>query len=69
MHARISLRVSPAVGPIDEDAAVGVLRAQIPSDAKEETGSANLWRDAIRVVRQEPQETRAGKVLAFHTLR
>ncbi len=68
---RVSLLVSPRLGPVDEAA---VLRAVIERLAARDAGHqlmAMIWRDGetMRVVRQEPIATNAGKILTLHVRR
>jgi len=64
---RLSLLVSPRLGPLDEQA----LRNRFISalDAQER-GGIPLWRQAetIQVIRQDPVYTMGGKLFPFHTM-
>lgn len=66
---QVSLIVSPAVGRIDEDAAREALLGELERDGGLERVS--IWRRAgtVRVRRQRPVATNAGKILPFHLVR
>jgi hypothetical protein len=73
-HVRVSLLVSPRVGPLSESdveaAAIEVLAS--PSGAPSgEAMMAGYWRDArtLRVVRREPHATSAAKILPLHVIK
>ena len=61
------LVISPRIGPVDEERARGVLLDELGKDGL----SAAIWRrlDTVRVSRQWPEPTRAGKILPFHLVR
>ena len=64
---RVSIVISPRVGPVDESAVVeAVLRAVAFSDWSRR--QANTWREAgtLRVKRSEPYATASGKILPLH---
>jgi hypothetical protein len=66
---RVSIVISPRVGPVDENAVIeAVLRAISFSDWSRR--QANSWRQAgtLRVRRAEPYATRSGKILPLHVL-
>ncbi len=67
----MSLRVSPDVGAVDEKAIVELLYASVRASGGGGPLFSEIWREgnSIRVVREKPFATRAGKVFAFHTLR
>ena len=66
--SRVSIVVSPAVGPVDEaavaDAAIEYLESQGTGGAM----MAGVWRDSgtLRVERREPYMTRASKITPLH---
>jgi hypothetical protein len=64
---KVSLVVSPNVGPIDEAQVVRVALETLGS-ARGSDKMAGVWRqtDTLRVVRREPYATRAAKVLPLH---
>ena len=68
---RLSLRVHPAVGSLDEAAVRSTLLAALGRGGIVDTYQANLIRHAgsIVVVRRTPLATPAGKVLPFHLAR
>jgi hypothetical protein len=67
---KISIVVSPRVGPVDEARLVRDVLAFLGADYR--TGSLTLdrWRDAhtLRVVRREPHATGTAKILPLHVL-
>ena len=69
--ARLSLRVSPQIGEIREEAAVELLYRRIRSGGRDRRLYGDIWREggSIRVVRAEPVATQSGKILPFHTLK
>lgn len=68
---RLVLRVSPAVGRIDEEAMKGALLSELGSGGIMDQHQAELLRRAGSVIvsRQSPLATAAGKVLPFHLIR
>ena len=70
-RGRLSMRISPSVGPVDEAAVLALLYDRVRSGGVAERLFGNVWEEAqaLRVVRQEPLATRSGKILPFHTLR
>ena len=68
---RMALRVSPEVGQVDETAIVDLLYACVRDSGGGGPIFSDVWREgnSIRVVREKPFATRAGKIFAFHTLR
>ena len=66
---RVSVLVSPRLGPVDEAAVVDIVLKSL-SFADWSRRGANLWRqsDTLRVRRQEPYATTSGKVLPLHIL-
>lgn len=68
--ARVSLRVHPHLGPVDEAA---VLRAATSILGESDSGvlATEVWRPAgtLRVVRAAPLQTRAGKTLSYERSR
>ena len=66
--SRVSVVISPAVGPVDEaavvEAAIDYLVAQGAGGAM----MAGVWRDSgtLRVERREPHMTRASKITPLH---
>lgn len=69
---RLKLLVSPRVPAVDEDAVADkFLRLLKGSEASPESwaqSGTEMWRQArtVRIVREHPQPTRSGKILAFH---
>jgi len=70
-RGRLSLRVSPRIGPVDEQAVVAFLYERIRAGGGANRLFGHVWREAqsIRVARQEPKATASGKIFPFHTLR
>jgi hypothetical protein len=69
-EARLSLRVSPRLGNVDEGDVAGAVRAELrTTDAT--LLADELWSssDAFRVVRAEPLLAPSGKILPLETLR
>ncbi len=68
--ARVSLVVSPRVGPVDESALLAVALEALGAGPDGHAMMAAYWRDAgtLRVVRREPYATGAGKILPLHLL-
>ena len=71
--ARVSLVVSPRVGPVDEAALVAAALAVLASPPTGKSGEAMMaayWRDArtLRVVRREPHATAAAKIMPLHVI-
>ncbi len=67
---RVSVVVSPRVGPVDENAVIEAVLEGL-SFADWSRRQADLWRQnhTLRVRRREPYATRAGKILPLHVLR
>ena len=67
-RTRMTLRVSPSVGPLDEDALRAAFLNALGRGSLAEKYSADLWRsaDTLDIRRERPLATRAGKVLPFH---
>ncbi len=67
---RLSLLVSPSVGPIDERRLLARMIEELRDPTRTRSLMPPLWRQAetIRVVRREPMVTPRGKLLPFHTL-
>jgi hypothetical protein len=67
--SQVSLIVSPTIGRIDEDAAREALLGELERDGGGER--VRTWRRAgtVRVRRQRPLATKAGKILPFHLVR
>ncbi len=70
-RARLSLRISPHVGEIREDAVLDLLYKRIRSGSRDRRLYGDVWKEGgtVRVAREEPLSTRSGKILPFHTLR
>ncbi len=68
---RVSIRVHPAVGAIDEAAVVASALAELERGSMIDHHQAALWRAAgtVSVVRQPPLASAVGKVLPFHFVR
>jgi hypothetical protein len=69
--ARLVLRVSPAVGELDEAAVRSTLLEEIGRGGPADQESAGLLRraEAVSIVRQPPLPTAAGKILPFQLVR
>ena len=65
---RLSLTVSPTIGPVDEARVRETLLDELGKDGAFARMGARMWRRAetVRVRRQWPVATRAGKILPFH---
>jgi hypothetical protein len=65
---RMTLRVSPAVGPVDEAAAVACVREALARGSDGSRMMAAVWETAgtLRVSRTEPSPTARGKILPLH---
>jgi hypothetical protein len=68
---RVSVVVSPRVGPIDEAGLLRTVLETLGSPAGGHRMMAGYWRDAntLRVVRGEPYATGAGKIFALHVIK
>jgi hypothetical protein len=68
---RLALRVSPTVGPVDEDEVRAVFLETLAQDGAMERYMAAFWERAntIEVERELPVVTSAGKVLPFQLVR
>jgi hypothetical protein len=68
---KVSLVVSPRVGPVDEAAALDAVVAFLNRAPGATDDHGERWREArtLRVERREPYATAASKVLALHTLK
>jgi hypothetical protein len=68
---RLVLRVSPAVGAIDEAALRETFLREVGGAGLVNTYQARVWRDAgtLLIRREQPLTTSAGKVLPLHLLR
>lgn len=68
---RLILRVSPAVGTVDEARLRDVLLAELGRDSAGAQYQAAIWRDAgtVLVRREPPRATQGGKVLPFQFLK
>lgn len=68
---RLFLLISPRVGPLDEQRVLRRFTEELQGTAAQPLGGRRqIWEQAgsIRVVRQDPISTRAGKLFPFHTL-
>jgi hypothetical protein len=65
---RMSVVVSPRVGPVDEEAILAAAADELRSGPAHHGMMSEVWRDAqtIRVVRREPHATASAKVLPLH---
>jgi hypothetical protein len=65
---RLSLRVSPRVGPVDLDAVRAAFLDGLARQPGASRAGVKVWRHAetVRVVRRPPEPTAAGKILPFH---
>jgi hypothetical protein len=68
---RVSLVVSPRVGPVDEEAIVAAAVEALRGGPAHHGMMTDVWQDAgtFRVVRREPHATGAAKVLPLHVAR
>jgi hypothetical protein len=68
---RISLVVSPRLGPIDEARVVATVLQFLASPSGAHKMMADFWEQAntLRVVRREPHATSASKILPLHLIR
>lgn len=68
---RLVLRVHPGVGAVDERALVAALLSRLGSEGLSPRIHAEMLRNAgaVRVLREPPLATAAGKVLPFHLVR
>ena len=66
---RVSVLVSPHIGPVDEDAVTETVLESLGFDVWSRR-QADLWRqnNTLRVKRREPYTTQAGKTLPLHVL-
>jgi hypothetical protein len=64
---QFALRISPSVGPLDEEAVRNVLLDGLGREGVVERHNAEVWRrvGTVRISRQPPLATRAGKILPF----
>lgn len=67
---RISIVVSPRVGPVDAEQLVSAVLSFLGSGHKARSMAAERWREAetLRVVRREPHATVTAKILPLHIL-
>jgi hypothetical protein len=67
---RVGVVISPRVGAVDEQDAVDVVLDALAANPHN-TLLAEIWREGqtVRVLRREPYETRAAKILALHVAR
>jgi hypothetical protein len=65
---RMTLRVSPSVGPVDESAAIACVREALARGGSGRRMMAEVWEKAgtLRVLRAEPIPTQRGKILPLH---
>jgi len=65
---RVSIRVSPRVGRIDEDALIETVLRAISRASRSHQMMAAHWRQGhtLRVIRREPLATASGKILPVH---
>ncbi|MDX1382582.1 MAG: hypothetical protein R3190_03005, partial [Thermoanaerobaculia bacterium] len=70
-RTRIVIRVSPAVGEIDEEALLGAVLAGLERASVSSDLAVRLWNQtgAIRVERAEPHHGGRGKLLPLHSTR
>jgi hypothetical protein len=68
---RVSLVVSPRLGPLDEMAVRAVALETLAAPGRVHHLMAGVWRDSgtLRVVRREPHVTRTGKIQTLHVVR
>jgi hypothetical protein len=67
---KVSVVASPRVGPLDEAAVAAAVLQSLRDGERVHAMMADVWRTAetLRVVRREPHETAAGKVLPLHVV-
>jgi hypothetical protein len=67
---RVGIVISPRVGPVDESEAIDVVLDALAASPHNRL-LAEVWREGqtVRVLRREPYETRAAKILALHVAR
>lgn len=65
---RMTLRISPTVGPLDEAAAVACVREELARGGSGSRMMSEVWEKAgtLRVLRAEPSSTARGKILPLH---
>ncbi|MCX7015372.1 MAG: hypothetical protein NTW86_22940 [Candidatus Sumerlaeota bacterium] len=70
-RSRLTLRASPRLGGIDEEAAIRFLYERIRATGAAGRLFSDVWKEgrAVRMERKDPLATPAGKVFPFHTLR
>jgi hypothetical protein len=70
-QTRLTVRVHPAVGNLDEERLLARLRAALSQGSQGNRFMAQLWQDAgtFRVVRQSPHASVRGKILPLHVMR
>jgi hypothetical protein len=68
---RVSVVVSPRLGPLDDEAVVSTVLETLGSGPAYKDMMASFWNTGhtLQVVRREPHATSSGKVPAFHILR
>ncbi len=67
---RVSVVISPAVGPVDEAAVTETALAHLTSEGTGGAMMAGVWRESgtLRVERREPHMTRASKITPLHLM-
>jgi hypothetical protein len=67
-RARVDVLVSPAVGAVDENEVVNVILAELSRGSDTNRMMAEVWRQGqtLRVIREKPRLTAAGKLLSLH---
>lgn len=70
-HTRLALLVHPSVGPLDDDDVLATLEEQLAGDDGIRRFMSDVWREAgsLRLRRQPPITTGAGKLFPFHSLK
>lgn len=70
-HTRLTLRVAPSVGPVDEGRLLFRFRAELAKGSRGNRFMENVWERAgtFRVSRALPHASLRGKILPLHTLR
>jgi hypothetical protein len=65
---RLVLRISPLIGPLNEDAVRHVFLTELASEEELEGYTAKVWQAAgtIQIQRAAPLATKAGKILPFY---
>ena len=70
-HTRLTLRIAPSVGPVDEEHVLLQLRAEMAKGPRRNRFMESIWQRAgtFRVSREPPYATLRGKILPLHIVR